>query len=219
MSVRYLEQNEEEVQSTVAATAPGRESMSATAAPVSSEGHGRAAPPSLAGVRRPARPLLAYYSLWSILTGPALLVLLPLRYFRYRTLHYVFDDEGVTMRWGLLFRREITLTYARIQDIHLVSNIVERWLGIGRVQIQTASGKSGAEMTIEGLPDYEAVRDRLYARMRGAREVVGAVDTDESAEMTSTTELALTDVVTALEAAVTELRALRADLTREQDRQ
>jgi putative membrane protein len=31
------------------------------------------------------------------------------------------------------------LTYARIQDIHVTRNIFERWLGIGTVQIQTAS--------------------------------------------------------------------------------
>jgi len=78
------------------------------------------------------------------------------------------------VRWGVLFRREITLTYARIQDIHLVSNLVERWLGLGRVQIQTASGKSGAEATIEGLPDFEPVRDALYAVMRGARPPAGS---------------------------------------------
>ena len=71
------------------------------------------------------------------------------------------------MRWGILFRREINLTYTRIQDIHLVSNLIERWLGLARVQIQTASGSSSAEMTIEGIKDYERVRDFLYTKMRG----------------------------------------------------
>jgi Bacterial PH domain len=125
--------------------------------------------PPLLGTRRPTRALLKYYILQSIATGPGLVVMLPLRYFRYHTLRYTFDDEGVTVRWGILFRREISLTYARIQDIHLVSNIFERWFGLGRVQVQTASGQAGAEMTIEGLPDFEAVRDVLYRRMRGAR--------------------------------------------------
>jgi putative membrane protein len=85
-----------------------------------------------------------------------------------------------------------------------VSNLIERWLGLGRVQIQTASGQSGAEMTIEGLPDFEFVRDELYQRMRGARReskpalASGAPD----------------DVVHALNAATAELRALREDLAR-----
>jgi putative membrane protein len=158
----------------------------------------------LGGDRRPALSLMKYYLLSSLLTGPGLLFLLPYRYFRYRTLRYHFDNEGVTARWGILFRREITLTYARIQDIHLVSNLIERWLGLGRVQIQTASGQSGAEMTIEGLPDFEFVRDELYQRMRGARRESKHALADGQPD----------DVVHALNAATAELRALREDLAR-----
>ena len=40
--------------------------------------------------------------------------------------------------------------------------------------MQTASGASKAEMTIEGLPEFELVRDYLYTRMRGAREQTAA---------------------------------------------
>ena len=127
----------------------------------------------LRGTRRPVPALLGYYLLLSLLAGPGFVVVAPLLIFKYRTLRYEFDHNGLTVRWGVLFRREITLTYARIQDIHLVSNLVERWLGLGRVQIQTASGKSGAEATIEGLPDFEPVRDALYAVMRGARSSAG----------------------------------------------
>ncbi|HSH17618.1 MAG TPA: PH domain-containing protein, partial [Verrucomicrobiae bacterium] len=59
---------------------------------------------------------------------------------------------------------------ARIQDIHLSSNLIERWLGLARIQIQTASGSSSAEMSIEGLLEFETVRDFLYSKMRGRRE-------------------------------------------------
>jgi putative membrane protein len=118
----------------------------------------------------PHRTLLTYYSLKSLLAGPGVLFLLPFLYFRYRTLRYVVDEEGITMRWGILFRREISLTFSRIQDIHLSSNVVERWLGLAKIQVQTASGSSSAEMTIEGLPQFEAMRDFLYSRMRGARD-------------------------------------------------
>lgn len=127
--------------------------------------------PALAGSElRPNQKLLVYYVLGSLLAGPLFFIpLLPL-FFRYETLRYRFDEEGVAMRWGILFRREISLTYARIQDIHLSSNIIERWLGLGKVQIQTASGSSSAEMVIEGLPNFEEIRDFLYSKMRGARE-------------------------------------------------
>lgn len=119
-------------------------------------------------IKRPDRSLMVYYTLTSFLLGPLFfLPLLPL-YFRFHTLRYSFDREGISMSWGILFHREITLTYSRIQDIHLTSNLVERWLGLARIQVQTASSSSGAEMTIEGLHHFAAVRDFLYGRMRGA---------------------------------------------------
>lgn len=120
-------------------------------------------------IDRPDPALLKYYVISSLLSGPFLpLVLLPL-YFKYVTLKYKFDDEGVSMSWGILFRREIHLTYRRIQDIHLNRNIVQRWLGLATVGIQTASGSATPEMSIEGILEAEALRDYLYAKMRGAR--------------------------------------------------
>lgn len=119
---------------------------------------------------RPNENLLLYYGLSSLLLGPLFPILLIPLFFRYRTLRYEVDEEGISMRWGILFRREVSLTYARIQDIHLSSNVVERWLGLARIQVQTASGSASAEMTIEGIPAFAALRDFLYSRMRGARE-------------------------------------------------
>ena len=87
--------------------------------------------------------------------------------FKFITLRYRIDEEGIAASWGILFRREIYLTYKRIQDIHVKRNIVERWLGIATVDVQTASGSSSAELSLEGMDDYEAVRDYLYGRMRG----------------------------------------------------
>ena len=126
--------------------------------------------PELPVVLEPDPSLLRYYALSSLLLGPFFPVLLIPAYFRYRTLRYEVDPEGITMRWGILFRREISLTYARIQDIHLSSNVIERWLGLAKIQVQTASGSSGAEMTIEGLREFEAMRGFLYSRMRGVRD-------------------------------------------------
>jgi putative membrane protein len=122
-------------------------------------------------VRRLERPhpnLLWLYvisALFTLIAAPVVIV--PL-YFRYHTLRYRFDDEGLHASWGILFRREVSLTYARIQDIHLRRNILERWLGLGSVQIQTASGSGAAELVVEGITEFVEVRDFLYAKMRGA---------------------------------------------------
>jgi putative membrane protein len=124
-------------------------------------------PDEIRQLNRPDRALWKYYIIQAIFTGPGIIASLPYLYFRFHTLQYRFDEEGIHMKVGILFRREINLTYARIQDIHLRSNLLQRWLGLGNVQIQTASGSSGPELTIEGFKQFEAIRDFLYTRMRG----------------------------------------------------
>src|SRR5881275_1673434 len=118
-------------------------------------------------LERPDPALWTYYLIMSVLSLPAIFVTLPVLYFRYHTLRYRFDEEGIHMRVGILFRREVNLTYARIQDIHLRSGIIQRWLGLANLQIQTASGSSGPELVIEGFKEFQAIRDFLYNRMRG----------------------------------------------------
>lgn len=124
-------------------------------------------PQPILSLEQPCPALWTYYIITAVLTGPAIIFTLPYFYFRYCTLRYRFDEEGIHMRVGILFRREVNLTYARIQDIHLRSNFFQRWLGLANVQIQTASGSAGAELVIEGFKEFEAIRDFLYTRMRG----------------------------------------------------
>ena len=123
-------------------------------------------------ITRPDPALLRYYLMVSALTVVGFpFVFLPL-FFKYETLKYRFNDKGVSMSWGILFQREIYLTYRRIQDIHVTRNLFHRWLGLAAVSVQTASGSAGAEMSIEGIREPERVRDFLYSQMRGAREDV-----------------------------------------------
>ena len=120
-------------------------------------------------IERPHASLMKYYVITAILTGPGLVIELPRLFFKYQTLKYRFDDEGMSMSWGVLFRQEIHLTYRRIQDIHLSRNIIQRWLGLATVSVQTASGSSGPEVSIEGILEADQLRDYLYAKMRGAK--------------------------------------------------
>lgn len=155
-------------------------------------------------IERPHPNLFTYYWL-SLLVFPPLLPLLILpMYFRYHTMRYKFTAEGISMSWGILFRRETIVTYARIQDIHLRSNFVERWLGLARVLVQTASGSASAEMTLEGLQEFEAVRDFLYSKMRGVKDHAPTAATAAAAAPGRDGELAA-----ALREVAQELRATR----------
>ncbi len=124
-------------------------------------------------IDRPDPALFRYYLWTALLTGPlSPLILAPL-WCRYISLRYKFDDSGVSMRWGILFRREVYLTYRRIQDIHLTRNILQRWMGLAKISLQTASGSSQSEMVIEGVLEAEELRDYLYGQMRGAKDPSG----------------------------------------------
>ena len=139
--------------------------------------------PSL--ITRPDDSLFTYYLIISLLSVVAFpIVFLPL-FIRFKTMRYRFDDTGVSMRWGFFFRKEVHLTYRRLQDIHVTRNIIERWMGLAKVPIQTASGTSGATMKIEGIRRPEPLRDFLYAHMRGARKEGNSTDdTSTDDEMT-----------------------------------
>jgi putative membrane protein len=154
-------------------------------------------------IERPHPNLMTYYALVSLLAGPFFLIPLVYLYFRYHTMRYRFDEHGVNMRWGILFRREVSLAYARIQDIHLTSNLVERWLGLAEVKLSTASGSASAEMTIEGRQDFELVRDFLYSRMRGVQDKPATLPAAAAGDPS------LDAVVSALRQVSADLRAVR----------
>jgi uncharacterized membrane protein YdbT with pleckstrin-like domain len=159
-------------------------------------------------IARPDKALWTYYIITALIFPPAFpFIILPL-YFRYHTMRYKFTDDGISMSWGILFRKEVIVNYARIQDIHLKSNIIERWLGLARILVQTAAGSSSAEVTIEGIKEFEPLRDFLYARMRGVKDhgttPAPVATANEPASSPDNGEL-----VAALRETTAELRAVR----------
>jgi uncharacterized protein len=172
---------------------------------------------AILAIERPDKALWTYYLLRCLVIPPLFPILVLPFYFRYHTMRYRFTAEGISMRWGILFRREIILNYARIQDIHLRSNLVERWLGLARLQVQTASGSAAAEMTLEGLKQFEAVRDFLYAHMRGVRELAHPTPTALPAPgitARSTEPAAASELAAVLREVAQELRAVREALAK-----
>ncbi len=176
---------------------------------------------TILAIERPEKALWVYYFLRCLVVPPLFPILILPSWFRYHTMRYKFTEEGISMRWGILFRREVILNYARIQDIHLRSNVVERWLGLARILVQTASGSASAEMTIEGLKQFEAVRDFLYSKMRGVKDAphqhpAAAATSPSNAGWDAATA---SELAAALREVAVELRGIRESLrrTRESD--
>ena len=151
----------------------------------------------------PAPALFTYYLVSAICTLPAVFIVLPVLWCRYISLKYKFDEEGVSMRWGIFFQRETILTYRRIQDIHVTRNLFERWLGISTVSVQTAAGSALPEVKLEGIIEAEALRDFLYERMRGAKDEgspskIADLETRSSVDLESKSLVDPSDEVTKL---------------------
>jgi putative membrane protein len=163
-------------------------------------------------LERPDPALWRLYIIRAVLGLPAIFISLPYLFFRYHTLRYRFDAEGIHMKVGILFRREVNLTYARIQDIHLRSGFIQRWLGLADLQVQTASGSTGPEIIIEGFKEFEAIRDFLYTRMRGYHAHQGAAPvsgTQMAPPTIGSVSLESADAVKLLEGIHRELRLTR----------
>lgn len=157
-------------------------------------------------ITRPDDALLRYYALVSVFALIGFPIVFLVHYVRFRTLRYRFDDEGVWMGWGWLWRQEISLSYRRIQDIHVTKNIIQRWLGLASVQLQTAAGGVSPQMVIEGVLDAEKLRDFLYIKMRGASVEIAAPQSASGVADPGA------DEVTAL------LRQIRVGIERQNDR-
>jgi putative membrane protein len=162
------------------------------------------------GLERPHPDLLKTYFVQSLLTGPVFLVLFPVLFCRYHTLRYRFDAEGVSMRWGILFRHQVNLTYSRIQDIHLHAGLIQRWFGLAELKIQTASGNAAAEMSIEGFHEFARIRDFLYARMRGLKdERASSVPVGPSSDADPEIRKILSEIVEEVRASRTIIESIR----------
>lgn len=135
---------------------------------------------------RPSASLAKYYFLSSLLTGPGIFVAFPALLIRYYTLRYRFEDSGLRMTVGWLFKSEVVIAFRRIQDIHVSRNLIQRWLGIASVSIQTASGNAAPEIVLEGMVDADRIRDWLYERMRGAKgETTASLPSSNAADTTN----------------------------------
>ena len=162
-------------------------------------------PSPVLSITRPHPSLLWLYVIRCLIFPPAIIPCL----FKYMTLKYRFDNEGVLTSWGLLWKAETYLTYARVQDIHLSRGLLERWFGLATIQIQTAAGSANAEMSLVGIDQFDAVRDFLYSKMRGAR--FGERD-KSAAPAPSPAAVAGDDAAVLLAEIRDELRAVRAKL-------
>ena len=104
----------------------------------------------------------------------------------YRSLRYEVLADEVIVRAGIITKSVKHVPYRTVTNITIQRGPLDRWLfGLGTLNIQTAgmSGTSGAEESLVGLPDVQAVYDIVVTELRRFRgsQAPTAADDDVSA--------------------------------------
>lgn len=88
----------------------------------------------------------------------------------YLTYRYIYAPDELVVRWGLFFKNERHIPYARIQNIDARRNLVHSLFGVYSVAIETGAG-AGAEASLEVLPEsaLNEMRRHVFAKRDAAR--------------------------------------------------
>ena len=86
-------------------------------------------------------------------------------------LGYAEREDDLLIRRGVLMRSLVVVPYGRMQFVDVAAGPLDRWGGIARVQLHTAS--PGTDAAIPGLPPEEAARLRDRLATRGEAQLAG----------------------------------------------
>jgi membrane protein YdbS with pleckstrin-like domain len=90
--------------------------------------------------------------------------------------HYLVGDRSLRITHGALVRREVTLSYANVQNLEVLQGPLERLFGIKSLRVSTAGGEqvagrpSSHEAVLAGIADADAVRTLILAMVKEQRD-------------------------------------------------
>lgn len=103
----------------------------------------------------------------SILVGILLLVL-PYMPAYFRSLEYRIDDQSVSGKKGVFWKKTTTIPFQKITNIDITQGPLQRYFGIGSIHCQTAGagGSQGAraELVLQGIRDLDGTKAAIEAR-------------------------------------------------------
>jgi uncharacterized membrane protein YdbT with pleckstrin-like domain len=122
--------------------------------------------------------------------------------FYHRSLSYKIGDEQVIVRQGVLTRAVKHVPYRTVTNITVKRGLIDRWLGLGTLEIQTAgvSGTQQAEQSLVGLADPDEVYDLVVGHLSRFRGAMAPTQAEEEAP---------SSVDETLAALLAEVRAIR----------
>jgi uncharacterized membrane protein YdbT with pleckstrin-like domain len=103
---------------------------------------------------------------FAIVTAVGLVLTYIVGWIRRQTTRYLVTDRRIQIRTGIAARSERTTHVDRVQNVHLRQTVIQRILGIGNVDWDTAgTDASDADFTFRGIDDPSALvlaADRYY---------------------------------------------------------
>ncbi len=115
---------------------------------------------------------LIYYLIMDSVVSILVIIALVYVILYYNSLEYMLTNTHVMARKGVLFKSTNIVPYEKIQNIDIYRGPLARLLGYGSLYIHTAgySGRTGAELVINGIEDYEGLRRTILDLIRRAKE-------------------------------------------------
>jgi uncharacterized membrane protein YdbT with pleckstrin-like domain len=100
---------------------------------------------------------------------------------------YLLGDRSLRLRQGAIVQRELTLSYANIQNVEVTQGPIERLFGFKNLKVSTAGGGRAKESQLGGshdalllgLVDAESIRDLLLGALKRQRDA-GLGDADDA---------------------------------------
>jgi len=126
-----------------------------------------------------------FFASFRIKIGVLIAILAPLIFIAYwipkyyDTIVYKLTEDKIMWRRGVWFKNTGIVPYNRITNIDIIQGPISRKFGIGTLKIQTAgySGQARAEIRIEGIEQFEELRELIMGFVKGKKPV--AVETYE----------------------------------------
>ncbi|MEX2626362.1 MAG: PH domain-containing protein [Ilumatobacteraceae bacterium] len=86
----------------------------------------------------------------------------------YRVWRYRFTDDGLELRYGVLWKRASAMPYRRLQQVDVQQGPLERRLGLSSMQLRSAAATTDA--TIPGVADADVEPVRRLLMQRAGRD-------------------------------------------------
>ena len=111
------------------------------------------------------------------------IVSFPLIHLWIKNLSYFIHDDRITIKSGIITKKEQNIPYRSITDFVLARGPFDRILGIGTIKIQTAgqsTSATGYEGSLSGLLDYEPLHADLREKLKYLHPISESITTSES---------------------------------------